>query len=72
MARSFRRRSCATGMQKSASLATHGAGNLTLGERFRDRGFKDGEIDELRIFERAVSPLEVRNLHDSAGHSPRP
>ncbi len=54
------------GMQKSASLATHGSGNLTLGERFRDRGFRDGEIDELRIFKRAVSPLEVRNLHDSA------
>ena len=26
-----------------------GNGHLTLGERFRDRGFKDGEVDELRI-----------------------
>ena len=39
-------------------------GSLTLGERFRDRGFKDGEIDELRIYDRALTPLEVRNLHD--------
>jgi hypothetical protein len=51
-------------MQKSASIATHGSGDLTLGERFRDRGFKDGEIDELRIFDRALAPLEIRNLHD--------
>jgi hypothetical protein len=51
-------------MQKSASLATFGDGYFTLGERFRDRGFKDGEIDELRIFNRHLSPLEVRHLHD--------
>jgi hypothetical protein len=51
-------------MQKSASFAAHGEGHLTLGERFRDRGFKEGEIDELRIFDRAVTLLEVRNLHD--------
>jgi hypothetical protein len=51
-------------MQKSASLPTFGAGQFTLGERFRDRGFEDGEIDELRIYDRAISPIEVRNLHD--------
>ena len=44
---------------------------LTLGERFRDRGFRDGEIDELRIYDRALTPLEVRNLHDGK-RSPRP
>jgi hypothetical protein len=53
-------------LQKSASLSTYGAGNLTIGERFRDRGFKDGEIDEMRIFDRAITPLEVRQLHDGA------
>jgi hypothetical protein len=52
------------GMQKSASLATHGSGQLTLGERFRDRGFTGGEIDELQIYDRAITPLEVRHLHD--------
>lgn len=51
-------------IQKSASIATFGDGVLTLGERFRDRGFKDGEIDELRVFDRAITPLEVRDLHD--------
>ncbi len=51
-------------MQKKASLAVGHGGPLTLGERFRDRGFKDGEIDELRVFDRALSDLEIRNLHD--------
>jgi hypothetical protein len=51
-------------IHKGASLRTHGTGHFTLGERFRDRGFKDGELDELRIFDRALTPLEVRNLHD--------
>ncbi len=51
-------------MHKSTSVAALGDGNLTLGERFRDRGFKDGEMDELRVFDRALVPLEIRNLHD--------
>jgi hypothetical protein len=53
-------------IQKSASVATNGAGQFTLGERFRDRGFTDGEIDELRIYDRAITPLEVQNLQDNA------
>jgi hypothetical protein len=32
---------------------------LTLGARFRGRGFKDGLIDDLRIFNRALTPLEM-------------
>jgi hypothetical protein len=52
------------GMIKSASPPIFGAGALTLGQRFRDRGFKDGEIDELRIYDRAITPLEVRDLED--------
>jgi hypothetical protein len=63
-------------IQKSAALATHGSGAFTLGERFRDRGFKDGEFDELRIFGRALTPLEIAALHadvadaNSAGEPP--
>ncbi|MBA4107314.1 MAG: hypothetical protein C0485_16335, partial [Pirellula sp.] len=63
-------------IQKSATLATHGSGAFTLGERFRDRGFKDGEFDELRIFGRALTPLEIAALHadvddaNSAGDPP--
>lgn len=49
---------------KSASTQIFSAGVLTLGQRFRDRGFKGGEIDELRIYDRAITPLEVRTLHD--------
>ena len=41
-----------------------GAGHLTLGQRFRDRGFKDGDLDELRIYDRALTPLEIANRHD--------
>ena len=32
-----------------------GGDNIALGERFRDRGFKGGMIDDLRVFDRDVS-----------------
>lgn len=41
-----------------------GEDRLTIGQRFRDRGFKGGEVDELRLFARAVSPLEAAWLAD--------
>jgi hypothetical protein len=43
-----------------------GGGNdvLTVGQRFRDRGFKDGMVDEIKVFDRALTPLEVAQLHD--------
>jgi hypothetical protein len=40
-----------------------GGDTLALGERFRDRGFRGGLVDDLRIFARALTPLEVRELH---------
>lgn len=40
-----------------------GGDNIALGERFRDRGFKGGMLDELRIFSHEVSPLEAAMLH---------
>lgn len=52
-------------IQKSAMPKFSGAGNLALGQRMRDRGFKDGDLDELRIYERALAPLEVAQRHDS-------
>ncbi len=51
-------------LQKKAALRTYGDGQLTLGQRFRDRGFKNGEIDELRVYNRALTPLEIEDLHD--------
>ena len=39
-------------------------GAMTIGQRFRDRGFKHGQVDELRIFDRALTPVEARQLFD--------
>ena len=44
-----------------------GDNTLVFGQRFRDRGFKGGRIDDLYFFTRAVTPLEVAQLAD--GHS---
>jgi hypothetical protein len=35
---------------------------LTLGARFRDSGFAGGLIDEFRVYQRALAPLEVAAL----------
>ncbi|HWN93612.1 MAG TPA: DUF1553 domain-containing protein, partial [Methylomirabilota bacterium] len=35
---------------------------LTLGYRFRDNGFKDGRVDELKVFSRALTAIEVADL----------
>lgn len=43
-----------------------GHDNISLGERMRDRGFKNGFVDEFRVFSREVSSLEVVALHDEA------
>src|SRR5581483_3839597 len=37
---------------------------LVFGQRFRDRGFKGGRIDDLSLFSRAITPLEVAQLYD--------
>ncbi len=41
-----------------------GVHTLAFGQRFRDKGFKGGRIDELRIFERNLSSMEVAQLAD--------
>ena len=35
---------------------------LTLGNRFRDNGFKGGRVDDLRVFDRALTVLEVARI----------
>ena len=42
--------------------------DLSFGQRFRDRGFKNGEIDELKVFTRDLSDLELKAsyLRDAA------
>ncbi len=49
---------------KKASVPTYGAGKLMIGERFRDRGFRNGDFDEFRIYGRALPLLEIQTLHD--------
>ena len=46
-------------LYKSTVEPTSDNVKLVLGTRFRDRGFKDGEFDELQLFGRALTPLEI-------------
>ncbi|MCC9658605.1 DUF1553 domain-containing protein [Rhodopirellula halodulae] len=38
--------------------------DFALGSRYRDRGFKDGMIDEVQLFDETLSALETRQLFD--------
>ena len=35
---------------------------IRIGERIYDRGLKDGCIDDFRVFDRALAPLEIREI----------
>jgi hypothetical protein len=41
-----------------------GGNGLNVGERFRSTGLKDCLLDELRVFERPLAPIEVAHLYD--------
>jgi len=45
------------------------AGNirLTLGARFRDNGFRNGELDEFRVYDTCLTPAEVASLDPDSG-----
>ena len=49
---------------------TPGRDNITLGERMRDRGFKGGLVEDIRIFNRQLAPLELASLF--APEAPKP
>lgn len=38
------------------------ARDVAIGQRFRDIGFKDSSVDELRMFDREISALEMKSL----------
>ncbi len=38
---------------------TYGTPDLTVGQRFRDSGFKGGLVDDLFVYDRELTPLEV-------------
>lgn len=42
-----------------------GGDQIVIGERFRDRGFKGGLVDEFRVFGRELTSLEVADVHES-------
>ncbi|GAB5443256.1 MAG: DUF1553 domain-containing protein [Fuerstiella sp.] len=44
-----------------------GGDNIAIGQRFRDIGFKQGMVDDFRVFERQLTSIEIAQLHD--GHS---
>jgi hypothetical protein len=39
-----------------------GEPDLAVGYRFRDAGFKGGRVDELKIFNRALTPIEIADV----------
>ncbi|MCC9657570.1 DUF1553 domain-containing protein [Rhodopirellula sp. JC737] len=39
-----------------------GGDNITIGERMRDRGFKNGLVDQFRVFDVQLSDLEIERL----------
>ncbi len=41
-----------------------GANELTIGQRFRDRGFRHGRVDQLKVFHRCLTPVEAAQLAD--------
>ncbi|HEV7402888.1 MAG TPA: DUF1553 domain-containing protein [Chthoniobacteraceae bacterium] len=43
-----------------------GSDDIVLAERMRDRGFKGGAIDAVRVFNRELTPLEALAAHDPA------
>lgn len=48
--------------QLTKQIAGGGNDNITLGERFRDRGFTDGKVDEVNVYNRQLSSLEIEHL----------
>ena len=60
-----RRADCEVVRDALTKNITGGGGDeLTVGQRFRDRGFKNGLVDELNVFDRELTPLEAAQLGD--------
>ena len=46
----------------SKNITGGGGDNITIGERFRDRGFAGGRVDEFRVFKRELTAFEIGKL----------
>ena len=57
--------------QLTKNITGGGNDHLTVGQRFRDRGFKNGLVDEIKVFDRALTPAgggpALRWKHARAG-----
>ncbi len=40
-----------------------GGDTITIGERFRDRGFRDGSVTSFSVFDRQISDLQIQAMH---------
>lgn len=47
-----------------------GGDNISIGERFRDRGFKNGLVDEFKVFNRELTKVEVTSLINGSQFDP--
>ncbi len=50
------------GLVKDIGYGAVGEPDLAIGFRFRDSGFQGGRVDEFRLFDRALTPIEVADL----------
>jgi len=46
------------------NIHTYGFNGMTFGQRDKIKAFKNGGLDEIRIFKDALTPIEVLMLHD--------
>ena len=46
------------------NISGGGRKSITIGARFRDKGFSGGELDEFQVFDRQLSALEIAQVHD--------
>lgn len=51
--------------QLTKDIRGGGGDTLTIGERFRDRGFTGGMVDDLRVFGRELTEIEAREVFSS-------
>ncbi|SMP69047.1 Planctomycete cytochrome C [Neorhodopirellula lusitana] len=57
-------------LKKSCNVLVDHGGEFVIGQRFRARGFTDGLIDDVRIYERALTPIELKMLATGEAISP--
>ena len=51
---------------KSSNVDVDHGGQLTIGQRFRARGLAGGLIDDVRLYDRELTPTEIRYLANGA------